>query len=517
MSAPAAVTERAQHSRSKKALSALGVAAAMVLAVNANVLGARFYQRWDVSSGALYTLSPATVAILRDLKDDVTLTVLLARTDPLLPPLRQLLVGYGAETTRLSVKYLDPEQSPAEFAAVQQRYGVGAGRAEDGRVITDAVVLVARGQKSWFVTSDELGQSDDEGRANPRLEQALTEGIAGVLAAEKAKLCFATGRGEASLDDVGPEGLAQLRRRAEKSNFETSTLDLTRPDAAKALAGCRVLTIAGPDQPYAADATARIVEYAKGGGNVVALVGPTFADETRVAASGLEPLFELGGVRLGRNIVLETESSRRLPRGAGEIFFATPVEHAATRGLVLPGGKAEISVLVGESRALELLGTGSARPLLESSPEAVALEDVRAVLGGNGAPSDAPHAKRVLVAAAELPKPVGSKEKHGPRLVLAGFAGLAAGRNFQDPALIGDRLLMENALSWAAARPPIVSVPEKPARSLGLALTEESLGEVLRYVLIYMPGSAALIGAFVLLRRRAQERASRRKPQQDAS
>jgi hypothetical protein len=500
----------------KRALSALGVAAAMVLAVNANVLGARFYQRWDVSSGGLYTLSPATVTILRDLPDEVTLTVLLARTDPLLPPLRQLLVSYGAESARLNVKYLDPEQNPAEFSAIQQRYGVGAGRAEDGRVITDAVVLVARGDKTWFVTSDELGRSDDDGRANPRLEQALTEGIAGVLGGEKTKLCFATGRGEASLDDVGPDGLAQLRRRVEKSNFEATPVDLTRPDAQKALGGCRVLTIVGPEQPYGADAATRVVEYAKAGGNVVALVGPTFVDETRVSASGLEPLFELGGARLARNVVLETESSRRLPRGAGEIFLAIPLEHAATRGLVLEGGKAELSVLVSESRALELVAEGSARPLLKSSPAAVVIEDVKAVLDGKGPPSDAPRAERVLVVAAELAKPAGSREKHGPRMVLAGFAGLAAGRNFQDPALVGDRLLIENALSWAAARPPIVSVPERPARSLGLALTEESLGEVLRYVLVYMPGSAALIGAFVLLRRRAQERASRKTSKRDA-
>jgi hypothetical protein len=255
-----------------------------------------------------------------------------------------------------------------------------------------------------------------------------------------------------------------------------------------------------------------VVEYAQAGGNVVALIGPTFVDETRVSASGLEPLFELAGARLARNVVLETESSRRLPRGAGEIFLATPLEHAATRGLVLQGGKAELSVLVSESRALELMGEGSARPLLKSSPGAVVIEDVKAVLDGKGPPSDAPRAERVLVVAAELSKRAGSSAKHGPRLVLAGFAGLAAGRNFQDPALVGDRLLIENALSWAAARPPIVSVPERPARSLGLALTEESLGEVLRYVLIYMPGSAALIGAFVLLRRRAQERASRKTP-----
>lgn len=498
------------HARSAKALAALGVLAAVVLAVNANVLSARFYRRWDVTSAGLYTLSPATRGILDGLHDDVSLTILLARTDPLLAPLRQLLASYGAATAHLQVNYLDPEQNPAEFAAVQQEYGVTAGKAEDGRIVTDAVILAKHGDRTWFVTSDELGESDDDGRAKPRLEQAVTEAIAGVLAGEKAKLCFATGRSEASIDDVGPDGLAELRRRVEKNNFDAEPIDLTREDAGKLLASCRLLAIIAPEQPYSPAETQRVKAYVEHGGNVFAAVGPMFGDGTRVAPSGLEPLYELGGVRLEQNVVLETEPSRRLPRGAGEVFFATPVEHPATRGLVLEGGKAELAPLVNESRSLTPLSGGPARVLVKSSPGALAIEDVKAVLDGKQAPPDAPHAERVVVTAAELAKPKGSSEPHGPRLVLAGFGGIAGARSFQDPALVGDRLLVENAIAWAAARPPIVSVPEKPARALGLALTEQSLGEVLRYVLIYMPGAAAVIGAFVLLRRRAHERASRR-------
>ncbi|HWP04208.1 MAG TPA: GldG family protein [Polyangiaceae bacterium] len=507
--APQAAAGRA-HSRRSKALSALGVLAAVVLCVNANVLVARFYERWDVSSEHLYTLSPATLNILRDLHEPVTLTVLLARTDPLLPPLRQLLTSYGAVASNLDVKVVDPEQNPAELLALQQKYGISAGKADDGRVVTDAVILLARGERTWFVTSDELGAADDDGRAKPRLEQALTEGIAGVLGAEKAKLCFATGRGERSLEDVGPDGLAELRRRLEKSNYETDPLDLTRPDAERALEKCRLLVIAAPEQPYGGDASARVVSYVKAGGSALVLASPELGEDSRVRVSGLEPLAELGGMHLERNVVLENDSERRLPRGAGEVFFASPVEHAATRGLVLQGGKAELSVIVSKSRSLTLASGAPARPLLESSPQAFALEDLKALLDGKGPPSDAKPEKRTLMAAAELEKPARSQEKHGPRLVIAGFSTLGTGQSYRDPALVGNRLLFENVLAWAAARPPIVSVPEKPARSVGLALTEESLGEVLRYVLVYMPGAAALIGAFVLLRRRAEERASRR-------
>jgi hypothetical protein len=495
--------------RTAKALSALGVTAAVIIGVNANVLVSRWYTRWDLTSEGLYSLSPATKSILAGLDSTIDVTVLLARTDPLLAPVRQMLVAYGAETRKLEVRTVDPEQNPAEFSAVQQKYGIAAGKAEDGRVVTDAVVIVARGERSWFLTADELGTLDDQGRARPRLEQALSEGIANVVSGEKAKICFAAGHGEASLDDVGPDGLAELRRRLERNNYEPTTVELGRPDADKALPGCRLLAIVGPAVPYGAEAAARALRFLEAGGSGLVMAGPLFGEDRRVASSGLERVTEPFGIRLEPSIVLETEPSLRLPRGAGEVLLGTPVEHPATLGLMLPGGKVELRVLLTQTRSLALGEGGPGKPLLESSPSAHALDDVRSVLDGQGVPPGATTAKRVLAAAAELPKPAGSQERHGPRLAVVGSAGPALARAFRDPARVGDRLLVENVISWAAARPAIVNVPEKAPRAVGLALTEESLGEVLRYVLVYMPGAAALAGLLILLRRRALEKSSR--------
>jgi hypothetical protein len=57
-------------------------------------------------------------------------------------------------------------------------------------------------------------------------------------------------------------------------------------------------------------------------------------------------------------------------------------------------------------------------------------------------------------------------------------------------------------------RPPLVSLPPKPARQVGLRLTEASLSEVARYVLLYMPLTALLIGALSLYRRRLRSAAA---------
>jgi nitrate reductase gamma subunit len=55
----------------------------------------------------------------------------------------------------------------------------------------------------------------------------------------------------------------------------------------------------------------------------------------------------------------------------------------------------------------------------------------------------------------------------------------------------------------------LIDIPKKPAHEATLSLTEDSLTEVTRYVLFYMPGTAALVAIIILLKRRATEKSSR--------
>jgi hypothetical protein len=497
--------------RSFKALAALGVLGAALLAVNANVLVARWYKRWDVTADKLYTLSPATLKTLRALDQPIDIVVLLGRADPLSVSVRQMLVQYGAETRKLRVKYVDPDQNPAEFAVLQKDLGLLTGRAEDGRVVTDASLVISRGERHWFVTSEELVHYDDQtGKAQPRLEQSLTEGIANVLANTKAKACFATGHRELSLDDVGPEGLAEVRRRLEKSNFEVTPVDLAAPGTN--LKECTLLVVAGPTIEVDPSAAARIVDFIKAGGGAFILAAPVLGEDHHVQASGLEAVAKLIGVELGQDFILETDAALRLPRGVGEVFFATPLAHEVTRGLEREGVKIDSRVLVSGAQSLRIGANSPAKPLLSSSEKALSLRDLSPLLDANRKDDpieNAPRGAFTLAVAAELPKPAGSTAKYGPRVVLTGAVNLVWGRNYSDSSLYGDRLFSENALSWLSARPTLVSVPEKTEHEVGLSLSEQSLTEVLRYVLIYMPGCAGALGVFVLMRRRSVEKKSR--------
>jgi hypothetical protein len=267
------------------------------------------------------------------------------------------------------------------------------------------------------------------------------------------------------------------------------------------------VVVATPELEFGAEATSRLTEYVRSGGSALLLVAPNVGDGGRVRGAGLQPVLELAGVSLGRDVVLEQDPGSRLPSGSGELFFAKLRPHALTRGVLHEDDKLSSRVLVAQARSVAV--RDGAALVMETSGSAVSLEDLSVLGAGKADVAGAEPKSLGLAAARELAKPAGSKASHGSRLFISGASNLAWNRNFQDPSLYGNQRLIENAISWAAARPSMLSVPKKAERELGLSLSEESLDEVQRYVLLYMPLSVALMGAFVLLRRRNVEKQSR--------
>ena len=177
----------------------------------------------------------------------------------------------------------------------------------------------------------------------------------------------------------------------------------------------------------------------------------------------------------------------------------------------MEGGLVQTRPLLRRAQSLVPLPEGSPTRLLESSPQSIRLMDVRPFAEGREVGVEVAKELKgpmVLAVATELPKlPRGSG--HGPRLVVMGSSSPVWARSWRDPAWAGNRQLVENALSWLIARPLLVSVPDKPSTSLGVTLTAEAMAEVQRYVLLWMPGSAAALGLLVLLRRRHVEHRAR--------
>ena len=93
--------------------------------------------------------------------------------------------------------------------------------------------------------------------------------------------------------------------------------------------------------------------------------------------------------------------------------------------------------------------------------------------------------------------------------MVIGSASLLLGATWQDSTLAGTRRFVEGAVSWLVSRPALVSLPDKPGRQVELRFTEESLSQVSRYVLMYMPATALALGGLILYRRRSARVARR--------
>jgi hypothetical protein len=364
---------------------------------------------------------------------------------------------------------------------------------------------------------------DDEGRARPRLESRLSEAIAHVVTSEVERICVTSGFGELSIDDAGSHGLSELARRLERSNFEVEPVELSGPSIDhRAFAGCRVTIVAGPERPLPETAGKALAKHLEHGGNLLLLVPPIIDQEGRLRATGLEGLARMVGAKLEASFVIDPDPARRLPRGVGEAFFAEPKVHPITRGLARDEERIDARPLIVAARPLATTEDSRATVLLTSSEQSFAVGNLRPLEAAGGtllrAPGDASGPFPLALAVELLPQVSGTSAPkqdanhtpaRGARVVVVGTANLAWADSYRDANLFGARLFTENAISWLADRPALVSVPEREGFTAGLTLTEDSLGDVESYVLLYMPLTAALTGLFILLRRRSTERKSR--------
>lgn len=506
-----------------------GVIAAMAVVVLLNVLAARRYTRWDWTANKRYSLSPATVQTLHDLPDTVQIWVLLGGADPLEHSVKQLLVAYLAESTKLEVHYVDPDRDTVALEDVRKRFKIETGRSEDGHVVADAVVVVARGDKRWFVTGAEMTEAiaTDDTRVKPREERALTGAIRNVLGGTKTKVCFTTGHGEMAPLDLGEHGAGVLKDVLDKDNYEVAIVDVAAPSKPKPLEGCGVAIIAGLRSAFAKEEAERLRTWLLDDGNLFVAASPILGgggpDDTKqpipatgpgaaLVPAGLERVLGPFGIALDDDVVTEQEADVALPNSGGFRFVAQPRQHAITTALVKTERVREVPrVVVDLTRSLRRAsepGSVNAQELLTTSANAFGLRSIEGAADWKDAPQKHPgdFAGPLSIAmAAERPK-VSASSPHGPRIVVIGTGSVLSGAAFREAAQYrGAAFFAESAISWLATKPQVLDVPEKAAVGAGMRVDEESRGTIRRYVVMFMPATVALLGIAIALFRRAGE------------
>jgi hypothetical protein len=488
--------------------SVLGLCAAVTIVVLVNAFGARFDRRWDFTEGHRYTPGAALRSILVGLPVDVTAIVLLSHSDPLSPTVGQLLESYRSYTHHLQIEWIDPERDPVRFLSRQTELGMKAGHSEDDRPTSDAVlVFVSRGRRYYVEPEEILGLDPEPTDSTSHFEHAVAVALRTLLDRSSPTVCFTTGHRELSLTDRSPVGLSLLKERLERDTVVTRTVDLAASPP-ESLEGCRLVIVAAPDVPLSPFARRRLTE-ASADESLLLLGGIVPDSEGRLSSVGIESLAELGGIAIGRDVVLEMDDAFRLPNLFGETFLATPSEHAVTRGLLRGQSDAPLRVVVSLAPSLKELPNSSARPLLSSSSNSVTLSDVSQSAIAQVETSPTAGTKSHVVAMAG---PVAGARGEDRRIAVAPV-NVVQNRSFETPTLLVTQAFGMSLISWLlATQAATVEMDPRVGRSAMVELSAQELTEIARYTTLVMPGSFLLAGLGTwLIRRRRPNRDVERK------
>lgn len=510
--------------RAARLIPVAGLAAAVAFAVMLNAFALRHYRRWDVTTARLHVLSPATVETLRGLSEPIDIWILLGRGEAIRESVRRALEAYAGHTSQLRIHSVDPFEDTAAYEDVRRRFRLEAGRSEEGHAAENLALIVARGDRHWFVERSDLVEvvSDADARVRPREERALTAAIRAVISGEKAKVCFVAGHDEPAIADFGPRGAGGFAELLRQDNYEPVALDTSLPGH-PSFDGCRVVVVATPRRTFSKEEEAHLRTYLLEGGNALFALSPV-ASKQGFVAPGVSSALAPFGIALSDALVVETDPNLVFPESRGTLFAAGVRTHAVTASLAAAGPNAPapppvvvslVRPLRRASDAADLGGLAGAAPaeLLSTSDGAFGVvhvdEDTAWTEMPNKAPSDL-SGPLPLAMASERPK-LGPNAAHGPRVVVIGTSSVLA-RAETDPLMIGAGYFAEGAVSWLAARPPVLDIPDRPAITAGVRLTEASQREVDRYVLFLIPLTFVALGIVVGWSRRRRPDSGARVP-----
>lgn len=462
-----------------------GIVLAVALAGMVNWLGFRHYVRGDWTSSKIYSLSDKTKNVLKGIKDDVRVVVLMTPSTPLFAETKELLSRYEAVSPRLKVEFIDPERDPLRTKQLAQEFGVSAAN----------TVVFATGDRKKYVTSDQLADYDYSGMQMgqpPKLkgfkgEEQFTSAILGVVSPKVPKIYFVTGHGERDPDSTGEDGMSQLRELLKRDNLEVSKTTLL---SGSVPADCDLLVIAGPKTPLTDVEKSTLSGYLEKGGRALVLLDPVLAKQQR--PSGLEEFLKAYGVLVNDDLVIDP--ARKLPFFDLSAVYVTDFRsHAAVDGLQ------GLAVLLPVARSVTTVSAPGATStiLLTTSDKGWGETNLDLLVRTGQAEKDAKDTPGPVplgvVAQAE------KDQDKGWRLIVFGNSAFAANAQV---ANAGNANLGLNAVNWLAKQEQALGIAARSPEQVQLFLSASQMRTIFLLSLVGLPAFAIALGVAVWWRRR---------------
>ncbi|MEQ8754807.1 MAG: Gldg family protein [Coleofasciculus sp. G1-WW12-02] len=245
-----------------------------------NFLGVRYAVQIDLTENQLFTLSPQSQQVVRNLDQPVKVWIF---ESPANPADQELLENYRRYGSNLEFEFVDPQLQP-ELA---QKFNVNY----------IGEVYLEYGNQRELVQTISQGERLSEINLTNAIERITRD------RAELDKVYFLQGHGERPLDTSEEGGLSQAVSALETKNFTVEPLNLAEQPAVPDDAS--LIVIAGPKRALFEPEVQALEAYLADGGSLLVMIDPD-------TNPGLESLLSDWGVTLTNQIVIDASGQGRL-------------------------------------------------------------------------------------------------------------------------------------------------------------------------------------------------------------
>jgi ABC-type uncharacterized transport system involved in gliding motility auxiliary subunit len=256
----------------RRVLYGAGSAASVLLVVGilglAALLAGWHPMRWDTTSEQTQSLSPVTMALLKEVTKPLTLTVFLAEAAAERHTAKEVLQLYKHHNPQVSYRFVDPEREPLKAQQAGYRF--------PGNVLLD--------------------YQDRRQMADQTDENAITNALRKVMKGERSKVYFLAGHGERELGDSKPGGFQVAKTALDNEGYDVEALNLLSRTAVPEDAAAVI--VAGPKKPLLSTEVQALKAYLEKGGRLLIML-EAFED------GGLKGFLTGYGVDLDNGLILD--------------------------------------------------------------------------------------------------------------------------------------------------------------------------------------------------------------------